>query len=169
MNEPMPGAVASTDQLGLVARLRQERRPTAWTRGLDTDYPTAWEPNLLCHEAAAEIVRLKCLVEAVRGAFNREFDDTDAILRTLGLEPANCRTDGGSLLMPELLGAIEHRDVMLKRLVRRAAIHLRKWAEWYGNADHAARGQLPLPPSGDVVLAEDIAAALKHNDTGQRP
>lgn len=102
----------------LVQRLRQERRPTAWTRGLDTDYPTAWEPNLLCHEAAAEIVRLKCLVEAVRGAFSRECDDADAILRTLGLEPANCRTEGGSLMLPELLGAIEHRDVMTRREAR---------------------------------------------------
>lgn len=159
----MPTNVGSNDQLGLVERLRQERRPTAWTRGLDMDYPTAWEPNLLCHEAAAEIVRLKCLVEAVRGEFHRECDDTDAILRTLGLEPANCRTDGGGLKLQMTLGALEHRDVMLKRLARRAVIHLRKWADWYGNADHAARGQLPLPPSGDVELTEDIAAALKPN------
>lgn len=122
-----PLLVGSNDQLGptvpertLVERLRQERRPTAWTRGLDTDYPTAWEPNLLCHEAAAEIVRLKCLVEAVRGAFNRECDDTDEILKTLGLAPENCRTDGGSLVLPELLGAIQHRDVMTRRAARQA-------------------------------------------------
>ena len=115
-----PTNVGSNDQLGLVERLRQERRPTAWTRGLDTDYPTAWEPNLLCHEAAAEIVRLKCLVEAVRGEFHRECDDTDAILRTLGLEPANCRTDGGGLKLQMTLGALEHRDVMTRRAARKA-------------------------------------------------
>lgn len=59
----------------LVQRLRQERRPTAWTRGLDTDYPTAWEPNPLCHEAADEIDRLtaalagreRAIAEAVAG------------------------------------------------------------------------------------------------------
>ena len=118
-NETTPAVLGLSEGLGpnetLVGRLRQERRPTAWTRGLDVDYPTAWEPNLLCHEAAAEIVRLRCLVEAVRGAFNRECDDADAILRLLGLDPEKCRTDGGSLVMPELLGAIEHRDVMTRR------------------------------------------------------
>ena len=106
----------------IVERLRAERRPTAWTRGLDTDYPTAWEPNLLCHEAAAEIVRLKCLVEAVRGEFRRECGDTDAILHVLGLDPTKCRTDGGSLKLVMLLGALEHRDVMLKREARRKEI-----------------------------------------------
>ena len=114
-----PLALRLSEGLGpnetLVERLRQERRATAWARGLDVDYPTAWEPNLLCHEAAAEIVRLRCLVEAVRGAFNRECDDADAILRALGLDPENCRTDGGSLKLQMVLGALEHRDVMLKR------------------------------------------------------
>lgn len=59
----LPGALGSNTGLGpnatLVERLRQERRPTAWARGLDVDYPTAWEPHLLCHEAAAEIERLR--------------------------------------------------------------------------------------------------------------
>lgn len=59
--------LGSRDGLGpnatLVERLRQERRATAWTRGLDTDYPTAWEPNLLCHEAAAEIARLRAALK----------------------------------------------------------------------------------------------------------
>lgn len=63
----------------------------------------------------AEIARLSRLVGTVRAAFNRECDDADAILRTLGLDPEKCRTDGGSLVMPELLGAIEHRDVMTRR------------------------------------------------------
>ena len=113
-----PAWSALNDGLGpnetLVERLRQERRPTAWTRGLDVDYQTAWEPNLLCHEAAAEIVRLRCLVEAVRGAFNRECDDLDAILRALGLDPANCRTDGGSLMLQDVLETIKHSNAMVR-------------------------------------------------------
>ena len=57
----------SNDPLGLVERLRQERRPTAWARGVDTDYPTAWEPNRLCHEAADEIERLRADLKAMEG------------------------------------------------------------------------------------------------------
>lgn len=49
----------------LVERLRQERRPTAWTRGLDTDYPTAWEPHALSQEAADEIERLRAALEKI--------------------------------------------------------------------------------------------------------
>ena len=56
----------------------------------------------------------------------------------------------------------------LRTLVRRATSQLRKWSAWYGNADHAARGQLPLPPAGDVELAEDISAALGPNVGIQR-
>jgi hypothetical protein len=112
----------ASDVPPLVTRLRQERRPTAWTRGLDTDYPTAWEPNLLCHEAAAEIVRLRCLVEAVRGEFKRECNDADAVLHALGLDPEKCRTDGGGLKLAMLLGALAHRDVMTRREARRAEI-----------------------------------------------
>lgn len=48
----------------------------------------------------------------------------------------------------------------LEALLRRAMRQLDKWALWYGNADHAARGQLPLPPVGDFRLADDITAAL---------
>ena len=66
-------------------------------------------------EQAAEIDRLHKLVGSVRVAFNRECDDTDEILKTLGFAPENCRTDGGSLMLPELLGAIQHRDVMVRR------------------------------------------------------
>ena len=55
-----------------------------------------------------------------------------------------------------------------KTLARRGEVQLRKWSEWYGNADHAARGQLPLPPAGDVELAEDISAALGPNAANNR-
>lgn len=43
-------------------------------------------------------------------------------------------------------GAIERGK--LEPLLRRSLAQLRKWAEWYGNADHTARGQLPLPARG---------------------
>jgi hypothetical protein len=56
----------------------------------------------------------------------------------------------------------------LKSLARRSAAQLRKWADWYGHADHAARGQLPIPPAGAVELAEDIRAALGPNDEAMR-
>jgi hypothetical protein len=57
----------------------------------------------------------------------------------------------------------------LKALARRSATQLRKWSEWYGSADHAARGQLPLPPAGDVELSEDISAALGPNVNSATP
>jgi hypothetical protein len=58
-----------------------------------------------------------------------------------------------------------------EELLRRCSRHLIHWAEWYGNADHAARGQLPLPPAGYVRLAEDIAEHLTPNVevTGKPP
>ena len=48
-----PLGLASTAGLGLVERLRQERRPTRWARGVDTDYP-----HSLCQEAADALERL---------------------------------------------------------------------------------------------------------------
>lgn len=66
-----------------------------------------------------EIARLRRLLNGVREAFKRECDDLDAILRTLGLAPENCRTDGGALKSQMVLGALEHRDVMLKREARK--------------------------------------------------
>ena len=56
------GGSALSEGLGptptLVERLRLERRATRWTRGVDVDYPVAWEPHPLALEAAAEIERL---------------------------------------------------------------------------------------------------------------
>jgi hypothetical protein len=68
----------------------------------------------------AEIARLSRLVGTVRESFNRECDDLDAILRLQGLDPDNCRTDGGSLKSQMVLGALEHRDVMTRREARKA-------------------------------------------------
>jgi len=89
-------------------------------------YKENWDDAALASKAdAAEIAELKeayallfkdnALLRQVHSDFRRECGDTDAILRVLGLDPANCRTDGGSLKLVMLLGAIEHRDAMLKR------------------------------------------------------
>ena len=48
-----PDGSALSEGLGLVERLRQERRPTRWARGVDTDYP-----HSLCQEAADALERL---------------------------------------------------------------------------------------------------------------
>jgi Protein of unknown function (DUF551) len=42
----------------LVEKLRERRQAVAWSRGQDTDYPTKWEPDALCQQAADEIDRL---------------------------------------------------------------------------------------------------------------
>ena len=52
----------------IVERLQMERRATAWRRGLDCDFPTAFEQHPLCNEAAAEITRLRAEAEALRKA-----------------------------------------------------------------------------------------------------
>ena len=66
----------------------------------------------------------------------------------------------------EIRAAFDLKDAeiaKLQMLARRSRVQLRKWANWYGRADHAARGQLPIPPAGDVELSEDISAALGPN------
>lgn len=83
-----PTNVGSNDRLGLVARLRQERRPTAWTRGVDTDYPTAWEPNLLCHEAAQEIELLRTALAFYKNGDHFNLSDESA-WDTVSGEPQN--------------------------------------------------------------------------------
>lgn len=42
----------------LVEKLRERKQAVAWSRGQDTDYPTKWEPDALCQQAADEIARL---------------------------------------------------------------------------------------------------------------
>lgn len=64
--------------IDIVQRLRMERRATAWRRGLDCDFPTAFEQHPLCQEAAAEITRLRAEAEALRQALQQliEYADT---------------------------------------------------------------------------------------------
>ena len=66
----------------------------------------------------AKIADLTSECQGLRADFERECLDTDTVLRALGFEPKNCRTDGGSLALRELLGAIEHLDVMIRRAAR---------------------------------------------------
>ena len=42
----------------LVEKLRERKQAVAWSRGQDADYPTKWEPDALCQQAADEISRL---------------------------------------------------------------------------------------------------------------
>ena len=42
----------------LVEKLRERKQAVAWSRGQDADYPTKWEPDALCQQAADEIARL---------------------------------------------------------------------------------------------------------------
>jgi hypothetical protein len=72
----------------------------------------------------------------------------------------------------ETRAALDLKDAeieKLKSLARRSRVQLRKWSEWYGNTDHAARGQMPLPPAGNIELAEDISAALGPNVRAKLP
>lgn len=50
----------------IVTRLRNERRATRWTRGVDADYPVAWEPHPLCAEAATTIATLRAEVASLK-------------------------------------------------------------------------------------------------------
>ena len=101
MNEPTRAVGAPLERQvrpavpkrGLVERLRDERRATQWTRGMDTDYPTAWEPHALCAEAADELVRLhgqmetlgRWIVEALKVLDTIDPDDLDESERLMTL------------------------------------------------------------------------------------
>ena len=50
-------------------------------------------------------------VLADRRELKRECDDADKLLRTIGLDPDACRTDGGSLNLPRILRLLE-RDAL---------------------------------------------------------
>lgn len=89
-------------------------------------YKENWDDAVQASKAdAAEIAALKeayallfkdnALLRQVHADFRRECGDTDAILHVLGLDSVKCRTDGGSLKLTMIFGALEHRDLMLKR------------------------------------------------------
>ena len=112
-------------------------------------YKENWDDAVQASKAdAAEIAELKeayallfkdnALLRQVHADFRRECGDTDAILRVLGLDPVNCRTDGGSLKLVMLLGAIEHRDVMLKRVADATIDRLHDRLRQIGDRAHDA-------------------------------
>lgn len=43
----------------IVQKLRDRKQAVAWSRGQDTDYPTKWEEDVLCQQAAEEIETLR--------------------------------------------------------------------------------------------------------------
>lgn len=57
-NLPAVGAPVEPTVRPLVEKLRERKQAVAWRRGQDTDYPTKWEPDVLCQQAANEIARL---------------------------------------------------------------------------------------------------------------
>lgn len=71
-------------------------------------------PHLICKHCGA-VGRCD---KAAPSELERECNDTDAILRALGFDPDNARTEGGSLKLLMVLESIGHRDVMLKRTVK---------------------------------------------------
>ncbi len=71
-------------------------------------------PHLICKHCGA-VGRCD---KAAPSELERECNDTDAILRALGFDPENARTEGGSLKLQMVLESIGHRDVMLKRTVK---------------------------------------------------
>lgn len=54
-------------------------------------------------------------VDAEQG-WRRECDDTDAVLRLIGLDPEQCRTDGGSLNVPKIGSLLRDRATALAYL-----------------------------------------------------
>ena len=60
-------------------------------------------PDELGHIIATNATKA---VAAQAAEWERECDDTDTILRALGLNPVKCRTDGGSLKVQMIVGAL---------------------------------------------------------------
>ena len=102
----------------------------------------------------AKIADLTTECQGLRADFERECLDTDTVLRALGFEPANCRTDGGSLKMVMMLGALEHRDVMTRRAARKA-----ERERCAALCDGLAKAMTP-DRSG---VAEDLARAIRED------
>ena len=102
-----------TDSIGQTLVQRLDSMADGW---LCESLPDADLPR----EAAREMEPLQGLLGTTHADFLRECGDTDSVLDVLGFDPVNCRTDGGSLKLVMLLGAIEHRDVMTRRAARKA-------------------------------------------------
>jgi len=102
----------------------------------------------------AKIADLTTECQGLRADFERECLDTDTVLRALGFEPKNCRTEGGSLILRELLGAIEHRDVMTRRAARKA-----ERERCAALCDSLAKVMTPDRKS----VAEDLARAIRED------
>lgn len=70
----------------LVEKLRERKQAVAWRRGQDTDYPTKWEPDALCQQAA-EAIRCSqeelTLLRGERKVFIGLLVECDKVLSTL--------------------------------------------------------------------------------------
>ena len=108
---------------------------------------------------ADEVKRMTGMSEALQAEWDRECGDADTILHALGLEPANCRTDGGSLKVQMIIDALAHRDVMLKRdaeqplriAIARAVPAMHSYAS--KNPKHEMNGELQDPCGVHAWLA----------------
>ena len=89
-------------------------------------------------EAYALLFKDNALLRQVHADFRRECGDADAILRVLGLDPVNCRTDGGALKLAMISGALEHRDTMLKRELEATIDRLHDRLRQIGDRSHDA-------------------------------
>ena len=74
----------------LVQKLRDRKQAIAWRRGLDTDYPTKWEPDALCQQAADELDRLL----GERAVLGRLLLEADKVVSTIEGE---CQEEWGQL------------------------------------------------------------------------
>ena len=90
-----------------------------WSDSVEASKVDAEEISEL-KEAYALLFKDNGLLRQGQADFRRECGDTDAILRMLGLDPFRCRTDGGSLRLKMISGALEHRDVTRQRETQQA-------------------------------------------------
>ena len=95
------------------------RYEESWSDSVEASKVDAEEISEL-KEAYALLFKDNALLRQGQADYRRECGDTDAILRVMGLDPFRCRTDGGSLRLAMISGAIEHRDVMLRRETQQA-------------------------------------------------
>ena len=89
-------------------------------------------------EAYALLFKDNALLRQVHSDFRGECGDADAFLRVLGLDPVNCRTDGGALKLAMISGALEHRDTMLKRELEATIDRLHDRLRQIGDRSHDA-------------------------------